>query len=459
VKLSRTQIHSRVYRIPEICFEDQRLTSFAGLVVFQAFFSQLRLKSRLKQCFEHIRTQSVVGFHMVSFILIVHLIIGYRKLREIDRYRDDPMVCRVLGLRRLPSVSTISRTLKEADAQSVQKQRQLIRGMVLERLQDLQPYRITLDFDGSVLGTGRSAEGTGVGFNKNKKGQRSYYPLFCTVAQSGQVLDLYHRPGNVHDSNGAKEFIESCIGAVRGVLPRGAVIEARLDSAFFGDEIVRLLDEQGVEFTISVPFERFPQLKAMIETRKRWRWFDGVWSYFKTRWSPKSWKREYGFFFLRQKVKKQDKAVVQFDLFIPHVYGYEFKVVITNKRCSTRKVLRFHNGRGAQENIFAELKSQCQIDYIPVRGLVGNQLYLIAAILAHNLFREMHMKTFGRCRRTTEKRSPLWEFCEAQTVRQHLIQRAGRLTRPQGRLRLTMSGNEATRQTVLQYLNVLTMCA
>ena len=64
-----------------------------------------------------------------------------------------------------------------------------------------------MDFDGSVLSTGRVAEGTAVGFNKKKKGQRSYYPLFSTIAQTGQVLDLYHRPGNVHDSNGAEQFI------------------------------------------------------------------------------------------------------------------------------------------------------------------------------------------------------------------------------------------------------------
>jgi len=71
-----------------------------------------------------------------------------------------------------------------------------------------------MDFDGSVLSTGRVAEGTAVGFNKKKKGQRSYYPLFCTIAQIGQVLDLYHRSGNVHHSNGAEQFILNRIGVM-----------------------------------------------------------------------------------------------------------------------------------------------------------------------------------------------------------------------------------------------------
>ncbi|MGH8613350.1 MAG: hypothetical protein ACREYF_15385 [Gammaproteobacteria bacterium] len=63
----------------------------------------------------------------------------------------------------------------------------------MTRLAKLDLPRVTLDFDGSVIGTGRVAEGTAVGFNRKKKGQRSYYPLFYTVAQTGQVLDVLHR--------------------------------------------------------------------------------------------------------------------------------------------------------------------------------------------------------------------------------------------------------------------------
>ena len=68
--------------------------------------------------------------------------------------------------------------------------------MVIERLVAERLASVTLDFDGSVLSTGRHAEGTAVGFNN----ESSYYPLFCTVAQTDQVLDVHHRPGNVHDS-------------------------------------------------------------------------------------------------------------------------------------------------------------------------------------------------------------------------------------------------------------------
>ncbi len=318
--------------------------------------------------------------------------------------------------------------------------------------------QVTLDFDGSVISTRRFAEGTAIGFNKKKKGERSYYPLFCTIAQTGQVLDLHHRPGNTHDSNGAQQFIANRIETLRRAIP-GVKLESRLDSAFFSDEIVDMLHESSVQFTISVPFERFADLKQMVESRKRWIKLDRRWSFFEVEWAPDCWEQDYRFILLRQKVKKQRKGPVQLDLFVPHQYGYEFKVIVTNKKTSTRNVLRFHNGRGAQENIFGELKSQCQMDYVPVRSLAGNQLYLVSAVLAHNLMRTLQMQILTPHRRSTENRAPLWDFQEVRTIRQHLIQRAGRLTRPNGKLRLTMSGNEATRQTFQKYLDALVQAA
>lgn len=454
MKFSKAQIHRRVYSIPELRFEDQRLSSFSGLVVIQALIKKLDLRTRLKNCFHHIQNSAIVGFDVTALLLIVHLMLGYRRLREMERYKDDPLVLRLLGLSRLPDVSTVTRRLSQVDRESIENVRQMNRELVLDPLATVGLSRLTMDFDGSVLSTGRIAEGTAVGFNKQNKGKRSYYPLFCTIAQTGQVLDLHHRPGNVHDSNGAEDFILNRIEDVRCVLP-GAKLEARLDSAFFADKHVDMLDHEGIEFTISVPFERFTELKAMAEGRKRWKHLDGTWSYFETQWSPKCWDNEYRFVFIRQKVKKQNKEPVQLDLFRPHEYGYEFKVIVTNKRSSARNVLRFHNGRGAQENIFGELKSQCQMDYVPVRRLAGNQLYLMSAVLSHNLLRTLQMELAQPEKRTTEKRSPLWIFQEATTIRQYLIHRAGRLTRPSGKLRLTMNGNEATKQTFLDYLQAL----
>ena len=69
------------------------------------------------------------------------------------------------------------------------------------------------------------------------------------------------------------------------------------------------------------------------------------------------------------------------------------------------------------------------------------------------------METQKPKRGLTEKRSPLWIFQEAAMIRRHIIYRAGRLTKPQGKLKLTMSGNEATEKTFRFYLDALKHCA
>ena len=93
-----------------------------------------------------------------------------------------------MGLRKLPDVSTISRALSQLETDGVEDVRQLSRSLVIEGLQREQLPRLTFDFDGSVQSTNGRAEGTAVGFNKSKKGARSYYPLFCTVSQTGQFF-------------------------------------------------------------------------------------------------------------------------------------------------------------------------------------------------------------------------------------------------------------------------------
>lgn len=149
MRLSKQAIVGRFHKIPALRFEDQRLTSCGELVVLQALFQHLDLASRLKGCFRHLSSSGAYGARRIVLVLIVHLVLGFRRLRDIDYYRDDPAVQRVLGLRRLPDVATVSRTLKQIDARSVGSLRQLVRQLVLEGLQRERLPRVTADFDGS----------------------------------------------------------------------------------------------------------------------------------------------------------------------------------------------------------------------------------------------------------------------------------------------------------------------
>ena len=455
MKSSKTEIHAKFHKIPRIRFsEERKLTSYSGIVIFQALFNSLKLGARIRACFRHLGGSKIFGHASVVVLLVVHLVLGFRRLRDLDFYRGDPLVARVCGLRKLPDVATVSRTLASFDDESVENLRNVVPELVIERLRQERFEKLTVDFDGSVQSTKGHAEGTAVGFNKVKKGARSYYDLFATVAQTSQFFDRLHRPGNVHDSNGAAEFIARTLNRLKTELP-GVALECRIDSAFYNKLIFWVLTEMAVEFTCSVPFERFPKLKAIIEARKRWRKIDGDLSYFESDWKPEEWNNRYRLLIVRKRTRKQTKGPLQLDLFRPLEYGYEYKVVATNMTDSAEDVLLFHNGRGSQEKLFGEAKQNVALDLIPTRRKVGNQVFTLAGMLAHNLGRELQMATREADRGESAKRPACWEFESLGTIRQHLLHNAGILTRPQGELTLIMNANDAVRDELTRYLDGL----
>ena len=95
--------------------------------------------------------------------------------------------------------------------------------------------RLTLDFDGSVIGTCRSAEGTAVGFNKKKNIIRcsvlSLKPdrcsMYCT-APAMCMIPMVRRRSFCAASSG---YGKRC----------PVIIEVRMDGAFFSDDIVSAL--------------------------------------------------------------------------------------------------------------------------------------------------------------------------------------------------------------------------
>jgi len=449
----------RNYRsIPCLAFEHQRLTSFAGIVLFWQLFKNLQLLPRLEACFEHLHRSSIFTYGRIALLLIVHVLAGYRRLRDIRFYKHDPLINRVLGLNMLPDVSTICRILATADERCVQNLRRLCRELIILRLRTCSLARITLDFDGSVFSTKRHAENSAIGFNKKHKGWRSYYPLFCTIAQTGQVFDLLHRAGNVHDSHDAQAFIASCIDEMRLALP-GVIIEVRMDSAFFSKDIVSMLINRSIHFTISVPFERLVELKRKIESRQRWTACGADIAFFEELWKPKSWELACRFLFVRTREAVQSKEPIQLDLFIPQEFGYAHKVILTNKATSAAQVIDFHNGRGSQECVFAELKTDANMAYIPFNRLIPNQTYLLSAVLAHNLSREFQMATSAKQRNTTFKRIQLWPFHHIGTIRRNIINRAGRLTEPGGVLTLTVSADPKIAELFTAFNETLTIAA
>lgn len=89
MKLSKAAVRGTATLGVEVRFETQILKSYSGLILFQHFFSLIGIKERLWRCFRHLEGNPIYGHQVVVMLLVVHLIIGHPRLRDLDYYRGE----------------------------------------------------------------------------------------------------------------------------------------------------------------------------------------------------------------------------------------------------------------------------------------------------------------------------------------------------------------------------------
>ena len=117
----------------------------------------------MSRCFEHRTLSPIFSTTSVAMRLIVSALLGYRRLRDVRYFQNDPLVLRILSVRGMSTASTLSRQLNALGDRIIGLFELLQQRLVLDALEREQLSRITLDFDGSVLGTCRHAEGVASG--------------------------------------------------------------------------------------------------------------------------------------------------------------------------------------------------------------------------------------------------------------------------------------------------------
>jgi len=79
-------------------------------------------------------------------------------------------------------------------------------------------------------------------------------------------------------------------------------------------------------------------------------------------------------------------------MFVPQQFNYQYKAVVINKSSHAKNVTAFHEGRGSQEGLFAELRSQGALSYIPCDTWNANKLYMLCNVMARTLNKELQMR-------------------------------------------------------------------
>ena len=283
------------------------------------------------------------------------------------------------------------------------------------------------------------------GFNPHHPKDPSYYPLLAHLAQTGQILRLKNRPGNVHDSKGAERFVRELIGEIRARLGRALTLEFRMDAAFFQQNLLKLLARLGCFYAVKVPFCQWTGVKALVAAQARWTAVAADIDGFETRLELAVWGLELRVVVYRKRVHHLSPKNYQLDLFSPDDGYFEYSAVATNLTLTPHALWYFAAGRGAQEKTFAELKGEFALDVVPTNHYGANSAWLQLSILAHNLMRSFQLhSTLATAKPRSLKRTYSYRIASMKTLRFLLIHRAARLARISGRKVLRFSSNPAT---------------
>jgi len=347
-------------------------------------------------------------------------------------------------LARLPTARTVGNWLRQFTQTTLGPLVQLNHDLVAEAVKRLALPRLTIDVDGTVVRTGATVGWAFRGFNPHHRKDPSYYPLLAHLAQTGHILRIKNRPGNVHDSKQAVTFLREVIDGVRASLGRRLALEFRMDAAFCQRDVFQLLTARRCAYAIKVGYWHWLPLKQLAAARQRWRPVaPNVTGFFHELDIPQ-WQLRLHVMVYRTHVGHESPKNFQLDLFTPDDGHFEYAAVATNLALDLPALYAFICGRGAQEKTLAELKGEFALDVVPTRHYGANSAWQQLSILAHNLIRSFQLDTLAEPKPRSRKRTYAYLIRSMRTLRFLLITRAGRLARIGGRHVLRLSHNPAT---------------
>ncbi len=427
-------------------FQFSGLSSYAGLELVRRYFASTHLAQRIRRHLSRKVPGTDYGVVSMILLLLALLIAGGRRLRHLLYLEDDPVVRRFCGLRRLPTPRSVGRWLARWNAPHVDALSGINDEVVAETVRRSGLRRLTLDVDGSVVSTGQKVEAARRGFNPHHRKVPSYYPVTAYEAQTGQILRVKNRPGNVHDGKAGVAFLHDLFAQVRDTIGRSYLLEFRMDGAFFRRDVLELLEQQRTEFAIKVPFYEWVGLQQIIRSQPRWSRVDATVHCFERHLPLRPWGKTLRVVVYRKKVQHWTRKNYQLDLFDPSDGHYEYSALVTNKRLTGRYLWHFMCGRGCHEKVYAELRNGFAFDCVPSQKFGANSAWQVLSVLAFNLMRGFQVATTAPRRSANRKRRTIHRFESIHTLRYQFIHRAGVLVHPNGRSTLDVGTSDVVTQ-------------
>jgi hypothetical protein len=412
---------------------EEEITPRSGLALYAEVLRAFRIEERIQRYFP--LPGSNRGYRPWEFIepLLLMLYGGGRHIEDLREIRDDKALRRLIGLYKMPAVSTYGDWMRRVgESGGIKGSAVLNRQVVRDIVGRDKTLRYTLDVDATVIEADKQeAQWT----YKKVKG---YQPILGFLAENGVCLAYEFREGNVVSHSGAVDFLKLCQQA----LPKGKEIAyIRSDSAFYQADVINWCEREGKKYTITAgKDEAVMEAISTIQDWKRLHTLDGE----KT-------DREVGTaIHIMHKTEEAFRLVVQRwqnrqkDLFEPDDWFYH--VIATNcDELSAEEVVWWHNQRGQAENLIKELKIGFGMEQMVSGSFLANTLYFGLGILSYNTAQAQKLFFMDSD----------WRTHTIGTIRWRLVEVAGKVVRHGRQLILKLA---APLEKLEVYLRIRQLC-
>lgn len=420
----------------DIRFVNKEITPFGGLSLFLKMVEKCHFEEYLEECC--IPTQgSNRGYKPIQLILglFAGVWCGASCFGHLDAVRYDTALCKLLGWKRGADHRAYQRYFNKFS----QSTNQRVFGDIFSWFfSQLMFDNYTLDFDSTVMVREGNQEGAAKGYNPKRPGRLSHHPLMAFVSDVRMIANYWLRPGNTSASTNYLAFLDDTLARLRNK----HVGLIRMDSGFFGKEILDYLEKKGLHYIVACRFNNM--IKYNLTHEKVWIEVANGIEISETTYQAQGWERPRRIVMVRQEIEKRPKAagkqVRQLELFEDeNDFGkYRYSCFVTDLELPAKTVYDSYRGRADSENRIKELKCDFSID-----DFVSNNFWATEACGSFIVMAYNFMSLFRHALINSDKKKFL------KTIRYELIATPAYLAKTNDKHILYLARSLKTRQSFL----------
>lgn len=381
-----------------LTFTDKPVSAWGGLVLFQSYVTELGLKEVLRPLIPF-QITSPNATDPVELILCfgAGVLVGSRRLAQLEWLRYDPVVRQILNVKRYPSDASFSRFFQRFNPRQIEA---LFPPLFRWQLQGLpvRPEGYTLDLDSTVLERYGHQEGAKKGYNPKKPGRPSHHPLLATVAEAQLIAHAWLRSGNTKSARGCREFLAETLA----VLPAELNLTSIRGDAGFAEGYFLDYLETDVQKPYIMRMKWTGRLQAKSTLITQWEQIDTGIAIGEIMYQSLDWSRARRIIIVREHVPAlaQSRGKMLFD--DPE---YLYQAFVTTLTDSGVGCWRFYRQRAEMENRIKELKWDYGINGFCLKRFFPTEAIFRFVCFFHNLLQRfqkrislVHRQTLGTLR-------------------------------------------------------------